>query len=361
MRISCLTTLVVDLISVFVTRARALRRTSFLLFGLCVFLLACSERELVRPHVKIAGQTMGTQYHVTVIGAADADALKTSLDTRLVQINKIMSTYDPESELMQVNAAPVSQALPVSGELAEVVALSLQIHQQTAGGFDVTVGPLVNRWGFGPVEAQGKPSDAEIAALLETVGSDALALQRTDAGWLLSKNRPVFIDLSAIAKGWAVDQLAELLLARGYSDFLVEIGGELRVAGTNPRSKPWAIAVERPSLAQGGVQEAIALSNLSVATSGSYRNYQMYNGVQYSHTINPESGLPVTHNMVSITVLAETCAEADALATGFNVLGPTAALTMAEERNLAVFILVDDDGKIRELASSRFLPYLTQD
>ncbi len=360
MKISCSTTLVADLIATCYTKARALRRTSFLLFGLCIFLLGCSDTVSVLPHVKVAGQTMGTQYHVTLVAETDADALKAAFDKRLAEINKVMSTYDPESELMQINRAPVAQPLPISDDLAAVLALSLQIYSQTAGGFDVTVGPLVNRWGFGPVEAKGKPDEAEVATLLASVGSDALTLEQADSGWQLVKHKPVFIDLSAIAKGWAVDELAGMLVARGYQDFLVEIGGELRVSGKNARGANWSIAVERPSLAQGGVQAAIGVSNLAVATSGSYRNYQMYNGVQYSHTIDPSTGQPVTHNMVSITVLADTCAEADALATGFNVMGPEAALAEAEARGLAVFILVDEGGEIRELSSSHFLPYLSQ-
>jgi len=311
---------------------------------------------------KLTGPTMGTSYHITVVdvsaggtrGELTRGELKGLVDAELAAVNQEMSTYIPDSELMRFNRAAVGEEVTVSPHLAEVVARALDIYRQSDGAFDVTVGPLVNLWGFGPSpEPETIPSDDEIAALRAVLGSDALNLQ----GAILSKKRPVEIDLSAIAKGHGVDRVAELLEAKGIENYLVEVGGELRTAGVNPQGKPWRIGVERPSGGQV-VQKPIAVSGKAVATSGDYRNYYERDGKRYAHTIDPRSGRPVEHRLASVTVIAETCAEADGYATALNVIGADAALKLAEEQNLAVFLLVKTDSGFEERSSSAFLPYL---
>ena len=306
---------------------------------------------------KLSGPTMGTAYHITVVdvpATVERAELQSAIDAELAAVNQEMSTYIPDSELMRFNRAPVGETVEISTHLAAVLARALEIYRHSDGAFDVTVGPLVNLWGFGPnPEPETIPGDDQIAALQAVVGSDALNLQ----GTRLSKARPVEIDLSSIAKGHGVDRVAELLEARGIVNYLVEVGGELRTAGRNPQGKAWRIGIERPSAGQV-VQKPIEVSGKAVATSGDYRNYYERDGKRYAHTIDPRTGRPVEHRLASVTVIADTCAAADGYATALNVIGAEAALKLAEEQQLAVFLLVKTDSGFEERASSAFQPYL---
>lgn len=303
---------------------------------------------------------MGTTYHITVVDVpADVNRaqLQTLIDGALSAVNQEMSTYIDDSELMRFNRGPVGEAVPVSTYLADVVELSLDIHRRSAGAFEVTVGPLVNLWGFGPQpEPEQVPSDAAIEELLQQVGSDALKVERSPDR--ITRSRPVQIDLSAIAKGHGVDRVALLLEAQGIRNYLVEIGGELRTLGKNPAGRDWRIGIESPDPAGRVVQEPISVSGKSVATSGDYRNYYERDGVRYAHSIDPRTGRPLKHRLVSVTVIAGTCAEADGLATALNVLGAEAGLELAERENLAIFMLVKTDAGFEERYSSAFEPYL---
>ncbi len=306
---------------------------------------------------KLTGPTMGTSYHITVVqvpAGIEKAILQSAIDAELEAVNQEMSTYIPDSELMRFNGAAVGEAVEVSEHLADVIARALSIHQRSHGAFDVTVGPLVNLWGFGPKpEPQAVPDDAQIAQLQQVLGSDALTLE----GLTLSKSRPVAIDLSAIAKGHGVDRVARLLESKGIDNYLVEVGGELRTAGVNPQGNPWRIGIERPTAGQV-VQKPIQVSGKAVATSGDYRNYYERDGKRYAHTIDPRSGRPVEHKLASVTVIADNCAEADGLATALNVMGADAALKLAEEEGLAVFLLVKADDGFEERYSAAFRPYL---
>lgn len=349
-------TLVVNLSLLRNVKARALRRASFLFLSALAFLLvACSSGQ--QPHVKVAGATMGTTYHVTVVAKdVDSKKLKDQIDSLLLDVNRQMSTYDPDSELMQLNRSAVGQPFNLSAELAFVLAESQRINADTNGAFDVTVGPLVNRWGFGPDAELPPPNSDEILALKERVGSQWLTL--SDDSRQAIRKRDIFVDLSAIAKGFGVDQLANMLIDSGYQNFLVEIGGELRVRGLNASGEPWRVAIERPNLAPGTVQASVGISDMSVATSGSYRNFREIDGKRFSHTIDPVTGSPVDHNMVSVTVLASNCAEADALATAFSVMGPEASIDYAESNQLPIFILIMENGMLLEKWSSAFSKFL---
>lgn len=338
----------------FVRKPIAVLASWIVLAALLVSVSACAPEKITW---KLSGPTMGTAYHVTVVDVPaeiEKAALQSAIDAELVAVNQEMSTYIPDSELMRFNGAPVGQAVQVSGHLAEVIGRSLDIYRRSGGAFDVTVGPLVNLWGFGPSpEPEAIPQDSEISELLDVVGSDALELK----GQQLKKSRSVSVDLSAIAKGHGVDRVADLLAAKGISNYLVEVGGELRTAGVNPAGQPWRIGIERPAAGQV-VQKPIQVSGKSVATSGDYRNYYERDGKRYAHTIDPRTGKPVEHRLASVTVIADTCAEADGYATALNVIGADAALKLAEREQLAVFLLVKTDSGFEERVSSAFQPYL---
>ena len=332
-------------------------KPAFLRAGLVLAALILSACAGENRDWKLSGPTMGTRYHVTVVKVPEDVAqaeLQSSIDAELAAVNQEMSTYIPDSELMRFNRAPVGQPVEVSQHLAEVIAQALSIYRRSDGAFDVTVGPLVNLWGFGPnPEPETVPDDAEIAKLQQVLGSDALALE----GRALTKSRDVAIDLSAIAKGHGVDRVAELLEAKGIRNYLVEVGGELRTAGVNPQGQPWRIGIERPTAGQV-VQKPIQVSGKAVATSGDYRNYYERDGKRYAHSIDPRTGRPVEHKLASVTVIADNCAEADGLATALNVMGADAALKLAEKEGLAVFLLVKADNGFEERYSAAFGPYL---
>ncbi len=330
----------------------------FLLFWLVMSLTACAPES---RDWQLSGRTMGTTYHITVVdvpSGVDSKSLQQQIDSELQQVNQEMSTYIDDSELMRFNRGPVGEAVQVSGHLADVVDKALDIYQRSGGAFDITVGPLVNLWGFGPQPEPDKvPSDEEIARLDKVVGSDALKVERNPDR--ITRSRPVELDLSAIAKGHGVDRVAELLEQQGIRNYLVEIGGEVRTLGQNPNGVDWRIGIERPDPGGRAVQEPIAVSGQAVATSGDYRNYYERDGVRYAHTIDPRTGRPLQHRLASVTVIADNCAEADGLATALNVMGADAGLKLAEKEGLAVFMLVKTDDGFAERYSSAFKPYLS--
>ncbi len=326
-------------------------------FGLLVsFLLACSERG-PRAEFQHFGLALGTSFSVKVTRmpqGVDPERLRDRLDDLLEKVDRQMSTYRPDSELSRFNQSRVTQWQPVSPELVRVVAEALRISRWSGGAFDVTVGPLVNLWGFGPDPGrQQAPLPRAIADARGKIGYQNLEVRTRPPA--LRKLRPeLFVDLSAIAKGWAVDLLAEYLERQGIGDYLVEIGGELRLKGESPRGGPWRIAIEKPVTQVREIGKILALTDIAVATSGDYRNYFEVDGKRYSHTIDPRTGYPVSHHLVSVTVLSHTCMTADGLATAFMVLGPEEGYAKAEAENIPVLFIVKDKGGFRERATSAF-------
>lgn len=331
----------------------------FLLALLSLFLVACDTNSAAQV-LRMQGATMGTQYHIAWVGVdkSQIPALQALVDQRLQAINKSMSTYDPTSELSRLNKADLTPDpqgwVSISTDLSDVLSKSLDVWNLSGGKFDVTVGPLVNLWGFGPTAKVDEPPSAEeIAKVLINIGSQNIELERS--AHQIKLKTPQYIDLSAIAKGWGVDEIAALLESQGITAYMVEIGGEIRTRGQKPDGKLWRIAIERPS---DNLEQQVALviepGDMGVATSGSYRNYFEEEGVRYSHTIDPATGYPITHKLVSITVLHPECALADAWATALDVIGPKEGLALAEQYQLAVYMLVSEDGQFKELASSEF-------
>lgn len=320
---------------------------------ICLLSVAACDRSRM---VTIDGQTMGTTYSIKVYAAGvDPVKLKHAIDKELVRVNNVMSTFIPGSELSRFNRAPVGKWVHVSSDLMKVIRLSGEVYRLSGGAFDVTVGPLVNLWGFGPLPMSGKvPSDKAIAAAKARVGFNLLSIKGSE----LRRDANIYVDLSGVAKGFGVDEVSALLKRRGYKNYLVEIGGELRASGVNDRGTPWRIAIERPDVTERVPFTTIPLTDMSIATSGNYRNYFEVDGKRYSHEIDPSTGRPVTHNMASVTVLAPTDARADALATAVYVMGPKRGLALAEKQNLPVFAILKTAKGFAEKYSSAFKPYL---
>jgi thiamine biosynthesis lipoprotein len=311
-----------------------------LAISLTLLLGACGQADQSAV-LELRGRTMGTTYSVQIAVAPeglDPGALQREIDAELARINGQMSTYDANSDLSRFNASATTDWVSVPPELALVVAEAQRISALSDGAFDVTVGGLVNLWGFGPEFHPDRiPTPAAIASQLAVTGYHKLAV-RSDPPALRKSLPGVAVDLSAIAKGYAVDRLAELLQARDVTDFLVEIGGELRAAGRHPE-RPWRVAVERPETDRRAVFRVVPLEDVGMATSGDYRNFFEQDGVFYSHSIDPKSGRPVAHRLASVTGLEARCMRADALATALLVLGPEKGLQLAEAQGIAALFI----------------------
>jgi thiamine biosynthesis lipoprotein len=312
----------------------------------------------------MSGRTMGTTYSVKYRPAQDAPSLKAmqiEVDALLAEINHTMSTYDEESELSRFNRTRTTDWVSVSASLRAVLKTALEIGAQSEGAFDITVGPLVNLWGFGPEFHPDRiPLETDIAAARARSGLDKVTLSETQPA--IRKHRPdVFLDLSGIAKGYGVDQVAELMTAHGIEHYMVEIGGEVRVRGLKEQDTPWRIAIEKPLPGERSVQTMLALSDIALATSGNYRNFFEIAGRRYSHAIDPATGWPVDNHLVSVTVLADTSMRADAWATAFQVLGPERGMAIAERLSLPVLFIIERDGQFEERVCCAFQRYRKQE
>lgn len=303
--------------------------------GLSLLLYACQPS---LKHYTLSGETMGTRYHITVSATrSPAPALHSDISTRLQDINQQMSTYLPDSEISQFNRQQATDWIPISAEFATVITESLRILQLTGGAFDPTIQPLVELWGFGSAPAQQSiPSQSAIDNALRHSGGALLELNETR----LRKLDPLLqIDLSAIAKGYAVDVIARTLEKAGHRDYLVEIGGEVRAGGKRHDGRSWRVAVQQPDDRSNKSNRVIELQQ-SIATSGDYRNFFEYEGLRYAHVIDPASGRPPANDVASVTVLDKNCMTADALATALMVMGLEKGLAFAKEHNLAVYYIL---------------------
>lgn len=307
--------------------------------------------------VSLGGPTMGTSYGIKLAdlqSGHDTDALARDIAGILESVNQRMSTYLPTSELSRFNAADDATWTAVSKDTLAVVERSQRLHQLTASAFDPTVGPIVDLWGFGPGGGQEQvPSAEKIAAAAETVGL-AKVESRSDDPALRKQTPGVQLDLSGVAKGYAVDLVADYLNDQGIANYLIEVGGELRASGAGPSGRPWRVGIEKPSLAANDVQHVIDLGKEAMATSGNYRIFFEQDGSRYSHIIDPQTGRPVDHDLASATVVAPTTLEADALSTAMLVLGRDDGMALAIEQNIAVFFISSSDGSFEAKASPAF-------
>ena len=317
-------------------------RRSFLILS-AAGLAACRGGAEV---LELSGATMGTRYNILAIPGStrvDQAALTEAIRVALADVTAEMSNWDASSEISRVNAAAAGETLTLSPNLAGVLASAQDVHRASDGRFDVTVGPLIDTWGFG---ASGTtphlPSDAEIAEALAVSGQERVL---TLAGDRITKTESdAGIYLAAIGKGHGVDRVADVLRDFGLSDFMVEIGGDLYAAGHNAGGVPWQIGIESPVAGDRALNSVAGISGLGMATSGDYRNFFEEGGTRYSHIIDPATGRPILHRTVSTTVLAETAMMADAWSTAMLVLGRERGLEIAEAEGLAVLFIDREPG-----------------
>lgn len=321
------------------------------MLAFCCVVVGCDGSE--RP-TQTGGSIFGTTWSLTYLDAAatvtDAE-VRASVEAAFAIVNESMNHYDPDSLISVFNRLPVNAPVEVDWDFAYVLSAALAMTDISDGAYDVTVSPLSDLWGFGPNGPTAFPDEEAISAVLEQVGARHLRWQPEVRR--LSKLVPgVALDFSSLAKGYAVDLAADALDELGVARYMVEIGGEVRVRGRSPRGDAWRIAIERPEPgARGGFQAALALVDTGVATSGDYRNFFEHEGARYSHLIDPRSGYPVQHDVVSVTVVHGSAMMADAWATALTVMGSSEAMAVAEERDLAVYLITQSGEQSRVMAS----------
>jgi thiamine biosynthesis lipoprotein len=329
---------------------------------LLAFLLTACSRDAARTDHVFEGATMGTTYTVKVVtqgplGASSApkqEQVQQVIEERLADVDEKMSTYRPTSELSRFNRSRATEPFPVSAETLEVFAEAQRISAATGGAFDITVGPLVNAWGFGPDGPSNIPSEDDLAALRNSVGYTKLIIDPT-AGTARKTDPALYVDLSSVAKGYAVDRVAELLEELDLPNYLVEIGGEVRVNGHNAENAPWQVGIQKPVDDELKPFRIVALTSGAIASSGDYQNYYMKGDQRISHIIDPRTGHPVPSELASVSVIEDRCAVADAWATALTVLGPEDGLRAADEHGMAVlFILRTSGGAFTEHPSTVF-------
>lgn len=336
--------------------ARVLAPSLLLVAGACR-----SPDEISR--LTFSGRVMGTTYSVKVVtevplAVGDQEAMAEEIQTMLDLVDGAMSTYRDDSELSRLNQAPAGQPFALVRGTFDVLAQAMEIGRRSRGGFDVTVGPLVNLWGFGPNGEVLEPDPATLAAALASTGAHQLLLDPA-AAQVTKNTEAVYVDLSGIAKGHGVDQVAARLSDRGLDRFLVEVGGEMRARGANAAGAPWQIGIERPDAERGITEHVVPLRDLALATSGDYRNYREVDGRRVSHLIDPRTGVPIDHRLASVTVMAPTCAEADAWATALSILGPEEGRAVADLEQIAALMLVRrDDGAFETVTTPAYDRYL---
>ncbi|MGB1263556.1 MAG: FAD:protein FMN transferase [Cognaticolwellia sp.] len=330
----------------------------FLVSATLMLLVGCfPSNYLARQEYLLQGNTMGTTYNIKVVGEnIDVATLQQGIDEKLKQLNQEMSTYITDSELSQFNQSTSLSPIKVSSGLARVMKEAIRLGKLSNGALDVTVGPLVNLWGFGPEYRPETVPDAELLANTKTrIGLDKLTLENDK----LSKSIPnLYVDLSTIAKGYGVDLVAEFIEQNAIDNYLVEIGGEMRLKGFKHTGELWHVAIEKPVSDQRSVHQIIVPKDNAVATSGDYRNYFEANGQRFSHIIDPASGKPINHKLVSVTVIHPSSMTADGLSTAMMVMGEEKALAFAEANQLAVYIIAKTDHGFVEQSTVKFMQYL---
>lgn len=309
--------------------------------------------------VTFGGQTMGTTYtvkyvppHRGILGMPEAVT-----ESALVAVNESMSTYDPNSEISKFNAVLPDQRVPLSPEFLEVLVLSQRIHDQSNGAFDITVGPLVNLYGFGAAAQDEPPSERQLKSVSERVGMKWLELD-VEARTLEKLREGVELDMGAIAKGYGVDQVARALEKLQITQYMVEVGGEIRIRGKKKDGAPWRLAIESPTRGERRIHATLSLpeSGAALATSGDYRNFREIDGKVVSHTFDPRTSRPTPRRTASVSVVRPTAAEADGLATALSVLTPDEAIDLANQHGWAALLLVHSDsgGDFSEKKSRAF-------
>lgn len=353
MKISCLMILAADK-----SRALLFCKKAGLLLAISLFLLQGCDRS--SGYKTIQGATMGTHYHISFkqpqAQAIDVEMLGKLVERRLDSVNRSMSVYRDDSLITAFNRASVNEAVIVDQDFLRVFQIAHEVYHASQGRFNPTVAALVELWGFGTVmtidHMQSTPDPERIRQALTRAQFSAIERQNNT----LIKHAEVELDFGGIAKGYGVDALVELLQSQGIENFMVEIGGDLATRGKGPNGA-WRIGVEAPAKSRGRTLTALRVHDSAIATSGDYRNYFEIEGQQYSHTIDPATGWPVSGNLVSVTVVAENGTVADAWATALMVAGDK-ALQLADKQQLAVLLVYRENGQLTMKTSQYMQPYL---
>lgn len=294
------------------------------------------------PYQHDRGSVFGTFYSITY--QCDND-LQKEIEAELKKVDQALSMFNQESIISKVNR---NEKVDLNEMFLQVITLAQKVSQDTDGAFDITVAPLVNAWGFG-FKTGDKPSGTSIDSLMSTVGYKKISLKGRQ---LFKENKNTMLDCSAIAKGYGSDVVAAFLRKRGIDNFMVEIGGEVVTQGISEKRVPWRIGVTKPTddslSVDNELQTVLNVTNKAMATSGNYRNFYYKDGKKYAHTIDPKTGYPVQHSLLSATVLADNCATADAYATSFMVMGIEKAKGVLERHPelMAYFIYTDESGNL---------------
>ena len=337
------------------------RISAFFCLGLALFLIFClGACNLDKEHL-FYGKTMGTTYHIKVVshGFDNPAHLKDKITKCLDRINQSMSTYIKDSEISRFNrSTALDTPFPISADFLNVMQVARTLYQQTGGAWDGTIKPLIDLWGFTrPAAVPEIPADRDIKRILARMGFDKIHID--PAGNLTKTQSDVTVDLASIAKGYGVDAVARVIQENGYMDYIVEIGGEVYASGKTAEGLPWRVGINTPDSNAGfnAVYEALTVANQGVATSGDYRNFFEKEGRRYSHILDPRTGYPVAHNVVSVTIVADTCTFADGLATAVMVMGEKDGLALINriDRTEGLIITRSPDGTFSDHASNGFL------
>jgi thiamine biosynthesis lipoprotein len=312
-----------------------------IIFFASLFIFSCNQKPKT-TYISFGGFTQGTTYHVTY-ESIDSIYYKDEIEYLLAEFDTSLSTYNFHSVISKINR---NESDKTDKYLNMVLQKAEEVFKLTNGAFDITVAPLVNAWGFG-FKNKEEMSDAKVDSILDFIGFDKISIKDS----IIIKCDPrIMLDMNAIAQGYSVDVIADFIEQKGITNYLVEIGGEVKTKGLNSKGKEWKIGIDKPFdnnfIPGENLQAIIKLTNKSLATSGNYRKFYERNGVKYSHTINPKTGYPVTHPLLSATVIANDCMTADAYATAFMVMGLEKASKLVEKLpNIeAYFIYSDENG-----------------
>lgn len=335
-----------------------------LLAAAALLIVGCDNATQSAPKqaLVLEGKTMGTYWRASLAGVdtARATELREKIQAQLDADDRELSTWKPDSALSRFNQSRGTAPWPVSEAMSDIVTLSLRIGEKTQGAMDITVGPLVNLWGFGPQKQPVQtPTQAQIEAARALTGLQHLRVINSAGQQWLQKDLPqLYVDLSTVGEGYAADHLARLMEQEGISRYLVSVGGAVTTRGLNADGKAWRVAIQKPTDRENAAQAIVDLNGHGISTSGSYRNYYELDGKRISHVIDPTTGQPIQHKLVSATVIAPTALEADGWDTGLMVLGTEKAKEVALKEGLAVYLITKEGDGFSTWMSPQFKTFL---
>ncbi len=336
-------------------RSSLLKKRGFIPIIILLFLInGCSSK---KEYTFLRGEIFGTYYSITYYDIAQNNYQK-EIEDLLQEFDNSLSTYNSNSVISKINQN--DNYVEVDTYFLQMFDVAKEVYKNTNGAFDITVAPVVNAWGFG-FKNKNSLSNTQLKELHQLVGFNNIKIENTQ---LVKSNPKIELDASAIAKGQGCDVVSSFLLSKGIENYMVEIGGEIITRGVNPKNEAWRIGIDKPyedpANLNNEVQQIVKISNMGMATSGNYRQFYYKNGKKYSHTIDPRTGYPTTHNLLSATVIAKNCITADAYATAFMVLGTDSALTLCNQlKDIECFLIYENKNKKIETKQSKgFEKYL---